>query len=132
VLNLDRLLNRLQLLLLYSTFTFLIELVCLVHTLLVFFVVLHHADLLLHNEDVLFENKDFLTLLGCLASHLFQNFLQVMVLFPLFTDVMLQLLVVFVDLWRGIILYVFHFLYEVLHYGIDLTSHHRCFLFEGG
>ena len=103
----------------------------LIHALLVLLIVLHHADLFFHDEDMLLEKSDFLALFLRLTRNFLQLLFQVMVFLPLFTDIVLQLLVIFVNLGTGVILDVFHFLNEVLHEFVHFTSHIGCLLLEG-
>ena len=97
----------------------------------VLLIVLHHADGLLHNKNALLIKSDPLSLLLSLTRDLIKLFLQVLVLFTLLADIILQLLVVFVDLGRCVLLNVLHFLNQVLHEHVDLRAQLLGLILEG-
>ena len=75
--------------------------------------------------------SDPLSLLLRLSRDLIKLFLQVLVLFTLLADIILQLLVVFVDLGRCVLLNVLHFLNQVLHEDVDLRAQLLGLILEG-
>lgn len=97
----------------------------------VLLIVLHHADGLLHNKNALLIKSYPLSLLLSLSRDLIKLFLQVLVLFTLLADIILQLLVVFVDLGGCVLLNILHFLNQVLHENVDLRAQLLGFSLKG-
>lgn len=93
-----------------------------IDTVFVRLVVFHHADLFFHDENALTADCHSLALFSRFSRHFLDYFDQDLVLLLLLRDVLLQLLVVLVDLWRCVFLNVLHFLNQILHEHVNFAA----------